>query len=164
MANLILWLIARIVPSQTRERWLEEWRAELAHGGSRMMPGALPDALAVRNVSARRQYWRGPWLTDTKQTLRSLSRAAWHVATVTVCLGIGIAVTVSVFSILATILTGDMPGIRDRASLMRLYLTSDRPSGGRRAVDPASIYEFNVLREGTTGVPMVAAVDHSNGQ
>lgn len=157
MANLFLWLIARIVPSDTRERWLEEWRAELAHGGSRMMAGALPDALAMRDVAARPRHWRGPWLTDTKQTLRSLARAPWHVATVTVCLGIGIAVTVTVFSILATILTGDMPGVRDRASLMRLYLTSDRLSGGRRAVDPASIHEFNVLRKGTTNMRMVAA-------
>src|SRR5688572_9414151 len=126
MGPLILWLIARLVPHQTRERWLEEWRAELTHGGRPMLAGALPDAIALRTLAASpRRTGRGPLVTDTKQTVRSLARAPWHVATVTLCLGIGVAVTVTVFSILATMLTGDMPGIRDRPSLMRLYLTSD---------------------------------------
>jgi hypothetical protein len=45
--QVLLWLIARIVPPSVRGRWLEEWRAELAHGRWTMVFGALPDAWAL---------------------------------------------------------------------------------------------------------------------
>lgn len=157
MANLILWLIARVVPRQTRGRWLEEWRGEIPHAGWRMLPGALPDAFALRRVATRpRRTWGGPWLTDARQTLRSLARAPWHVLTVTWCLGVGIAVTVTVFSILASLLSGDLPGVHDRSSLASLYVVSESPAG-RRSPQPASLGDYAVMRRGTRSMPGVAA-------
>ena len=48
--RLLLFFLSLLVPRGDRGRWREEWRAELRHGGWRMMPGALPDALALRTL------------------------------------------------------------------------------------------------------------------
>ena len=50
--RMILWLVSLVVPHLSRDRWREEWTAELKHGGWRMLPGALPDALAMRRVAS----------------------------------------------------------------------------------------------------------------
>ena len=47
-----LWLVSRMVPASSRGRWIEEWRAELAHGRRTMVFGAVSDALAVRDTLA----------------------------------------------------------------------------------------------------------------
>ena len=53
LARVALWWIARIVPAEQRARCVEEWRAEAAHGGWSMLPGAVPDALAMRRLTRR---------------------------------------------------------------------------------------------------------------
>jgi putative ABC transport system permease protein len=154
---IVLWLVSRLVPAPDRARWLEEWRAELPYARRSMLAGALPDALAVRRLSSpRRRQWRGPWLTDARHTVRSLARSPWHVLTVTWCLGMGIAVTVTVFSIVASVLAGELPGVRDRASLRWLYVATE-DERGRRSSQSASIEDFEVMREGTASMPSVAA-------
>jgi predicted permease len=176
LLKVLLWLIARIVPRGARARWQEEWRAELVHGRWRMVLGALPDAWALRRLShlpakagshqisigngwlppsgGRSSGWRGPWHTDAKQTIRSLARSPWHVVTVSLCLGIGIAVSVTTFSILSTILTGDLPGIEDRERLKRLYLTTDGLFD--RSTSNASLSDYEVLRQGSPSLPSIA--------
>jgi putative ABC transport system permease protein len=94
-------------------------------------------------------------LTDAKQTLRSLARAPWHVVTVSLCLGIGIAVSVTVFSILSSILTGELPGIHDRNRLMRVVLAVDQPWG--RSWSGASLADFEVLKAGSPHMPSIGA-------
>lgn len=156
--RILLRLVALLVPRTERPRWREEWLAEIEHGGWRMLTGALPDAYAMRMVAPGRpanRTWTSAWRTDLKQTLRSLARSPWHVAVVSVCLGIGIAVSVTVFSILSSILTGDIPGIRDRSTVMRIVLTIDQTWGVLWS--GASRDDYEVLRAGTAGVPRIAA-------
>jgi len=50
MPSLLLRLVSLLVPFPVRDRWCEEWRAELRHGGWRMLPGALPDAWTMRTI------------------------------------------------------------------------------------------------------------------
>jgi predicted permease len=157
----LLVLISLLVPRADRARWLEEWRAEVAHGRWTMIFGALPDAWALRRLSSppptggKSSGWQGPWQTDAKQTVRSLARSPWHVVTVSLCLGIGIAVSVTTFSILAAILTGDLPGIQDRERLMRIFVTTDEWFG-RSSPSNASLSDYEFLREGSPGLPSVA--------
>lgn len=94
-------------------------------------------------------------LTDAKQTIRSLVRSPWHVLTVSLCLGIGIAVSVTVFSILSSILTGELPGVRDRSRLMRVVLTVGEPWG--RSWSGASLADFEILKAGSPHMPSIAA-------
>lgn len=158
--RLILALISLLVPRDARGRWLEEWRAELAHGRWAMALGALPDAWTVRRLRDRprqreRVSWGGPWQTDAKQTLRSLARSPWHVITVSLCLGIGIAVSVTVFSILAAILTGDLPGIENRDQIMRVYVNTEE--WGHSSPNNASVSDYEILKQGSPSLPAVAA-------
>jgi predicted permease len=97
----------------------------------------------------------GPWQTDARQTLRSLARSPWHVVTVSLCLGIGIAVSAGAFSILATILTGDLPGIEDRRRIKRLYVNSEH--WGQISPHSASMSDFEILKDGSPHLPAVAA-------
>jgi len=156
----LLWMLSRIVPASARNRWLEEWRAELAHARWTMVLGALPDAWTLRSLPPAGGHhknlpgWRGPWQTDAKQTIRSLARSPGHVVTVSFCLGIGIAVSVTTFSILSTILTGDLPGIEDRERLKRLYLTTDDGFDG--STSNASLSDYEVLRQGSPSLPSIA--------
>lgn len=153
--RILFRLIALLVPRSQRPRWREEWLAEIEHGGWRMLTGALPDAWTMRAVARGSRSWTSAWRTDLKQTLRSLSRSPWHVAIVSLCLGIGIAVSVTVFSILSSILSGDMPGIRDRSTVMRIVLTIDQTWGVLWA--GASREDYALLRVGTGGMPRIAA-------
>jgi putative ABC transport system permease protein len=163
--RVALWLIGRIVPAHTRQRWIEEWRAELEHGPRTMLLGALPDAWALRRLPPeggrfKTPMWppsggSGSWRTDAKQTLRSLARSPWHVLIVSVCLGIGIAVTVTTFSILAAVISGDLPGVSDRSRLMKIVLTVDEGRGP--AWSGASLNDYMFLRDGTTHLPAIAA-------
>ena len=158
-----LWILSRIVPRAHRERWLEEWRAELAHGRRSMILGAPLDAWEMRKgdthlfaTPGAGRRWRGPWRTDVRQTFRSLARSPGHVITVSLCLGIGIAVSVTTFSILSSILTGDLPGIQDRQRLMRIYLTAEGWLG-HRSPSNASLSDYEILRQGSPSLPEIAA-------
>ena len=173
MTSALLWLFARLVPQRVRRRWLEEWRAELRHGPGSMILGALPDAWTMRRLrnlppeggrnSSKGSPWppasalrSGVWKTDARQTIRSLIRAPWHVITVSLCLGVGIAVCVTVFSILSSILTGNLPGMNDRPTLMRLYITTDEGRRGR-SLGGASLRDYEALKLGAPSMPLIAA-------
>ena len=68
MPSAVTLAVSWLVPVAVRARWCEEWRAELRHGGWRMLPGALPDALAMTKDRPREQA-SGAW-----QAGRSLAR------------------------------------------------------------------------------------------
>ncbi|CAN5797869.1 hypothetical protein BH18ACI5_BH18ACI5_24940 [soil metagenome] len=158
-ATIIVRVIAAVVPQASRPRWREEWLAEIAAVPRswdvlRLGGGVLRDALSFHRI-APGEIIKGPSVADARQTIRSLARSPWHVVTVSLCLGIGIAVSVTVFSILSAILTGDLPGIRDRASVMRLYLTTDE-RWGPSSPGNASRSDYEILREGAPSLPAVA--------
>ncbi|HYN05904.1 MAG TPA: ABC transporter permease [Vicinamibacterales bacterium] len=92
------------------------------------------------------------WRTDVRQTLRTLRRAPSHVATVVICLGIGTAVCVSAFSAINALLFGEIPGISDRRSLVRIFVGYDDGMGalsidrGRMgSPGPVSTSDFEII-------------------
>ena len=105
----LIYLFSLLAPGRLRAAWREEWLAELhaarrAGGGRvlRLALGAAFDALSSRwtTRAAPAPRGNGPWRTDLKQTVRSLVRSPGHVTVVALCLGVGIAVSTTTFSIL----------------------------------------------------------------
>lgn len=81
--RLLLWLISRIIPHADRPRWREEWGAELRHGGWRMLPGMVPDALMLRKIGREnRRHAR------VKRVSVFHGRAALVVLQAALCLGL----------------------------------------------------------------------------
>jgi putative ABC transport system permease protein len=156
MAALI-YLFSLLAPRPLRARWREEWLGELAAarraGGAartlRIALGAPFDALSSRWTTRSSPTPRGggPWRTDLKQTLRGLRRSPGHVAVVVLCLGVGIAVCTTTFSILNAFNGGELPGVTDRMGIGRLHL-----NGGN-----ASVADYEIMREGSPSFSSIAA-------
>jgi predicted permease len=152
----LIYLVSLLVPSRIRAAWREEWLGELhaarrAGAGRtlRLALGAPFDALSSRwtTRTSRRARGSGPWRTDLKQTVRSLMRSPGHVTVVALCLGVGIAVCTTTFSILNAYTTGELPGVTQRARLVRLHL-----SGGN-----SSVADYEIMREGSPSFAGIAA-------
>lgn len=160
--RLVVRMSSLLAPRRLRGAWREEWLAEIdaaarTSGGRalRMALGAPLDAVTsrwtTRKEGAWNGVWSGAWGSDLKQTLRSVAKSSGHVLTVSLCLGIGIAVCTATFSILNAFMHGDRPGIEDRARLPRLHIY-----GNQRHSD-ASLDEFAVLAEGSPSLAGMAA-------
>lgn len=160
LARLIVRAAAWLAPAGFRDRWREEWLGELYAATSGHLGRALGapwDALSARWTAqpVRRSAgsWRSGWGSDLRQTARSLSRSPGHVTLVLVCLGIGLAASIAIFSIVNSLLYGEQPGIRDRQTILRVYLAHDL-AAGRESVghgevvsaDPLSRDDFEILR------------------
>ncbi|HJR61119.1 MAG TPA: ABC transporter permease [Vicinamibacterales bacterium] len=129
LTHAALWLIARIVPAASRERWLEEWRAELLHARKPMILGALPDAWALRRVSARRGETIGPsagifhaYPQDLKYAVRGLAKAPGFTFAAIASLSIGIAANTVAFSVVNAFVFRPFSGVYDQDSLARVIL------------------------------------------
>jgi putative ABC transport system permease protein len=151
---------AWLAPRALRDRWREEWLAELdAATGThlRRALGAPWDAVSARWTSRAEPpagRWRSGGASDLRQTLRSLQRSPGHVALVVLCLGVGLAASIAIFSIVNSLLYGEQAGIRDRRTIFRVYLghalAEGRESVGRGEVvsaDALSRDDFEILRE-----------------
>ena len=159
---------ALLAPGALRARWREEWLAEIdaaARTGGwtalRMALGAPFDALSSRwttradHEGGFRGAWKGSWGTDVKQTVRSLVRSPGHVLTVSLCLGVGIAVCTTTFSILNAFMNGERPGIDNRSHLPRLHIYGNGDHAN------ATIEELAVLSEKSRSVTFLAAEGRS---
>ncbi|MEX1128562.1 MAG: ABC transporter permease, partial [Vicinamibacterales bacterium] len=144
----LLWLIARIVPSHARARWIEEWRAELLHGRRTMLLGALPDAFAMRSLppqgGSHESFRRGspghppsggrtsrpsPFHAldqDIRYALRGLLAAPGFVLGVVLSLAIGIGATVVAFSFINAAVFRPFPGVDKQHELLRLSVGIQR--------------------------------------
>ena len=71
----------------------------------------------------------GGWGADTRSVLRQLRRSPGHTITAILCLSVGIAATLSVYSILNTLLFGPLAGIEDRSGVSRVFIRSTVPGG-----------------------------------
>ena len=174
---LARWLIraaAWLAPRHLRDRWREEWLAEVGASGKYGRAAAAPrDALAAHRLTrvrlppdARGARIAG-WTTDVKYAVRGLRRAPGHVLTVTLCLGAALTACLSVFSLVNTALYGDIPGIADRQSLGALYISSDiyfgdKIMGSRFGRGAVSAAEYDVIRKHGPGVAGVAAEGRLN--
>src|SRR3954447_17935735 len=106
MKSLLLHLVSWLVPVAARARWCEEWRAELRHGGWRMLPGALPDALAMRTIgreARHRMHGKRAGLHqgldhDVRYAVRSSVGAPGFTLAVVGSLAIGIGATTAAFT------------------------------------------------------------------
>src|SRR5262245_43428843 len=144
----LIYLFSLLAPRRIRASWREEWLGELTAarqiGGTRafrLALGAPFDALSSRwtTRTPREVRGSGPWRTDLKQTVRSLRRSPGHVTVVALCLGIGIAVSTTTFSILNAFTSGELPGVTERGRIGRLHL-----NGGN-----SSPVDYEILREGS---------------
>ncbi|HEY7476572.1 MAG TPA: ABC transporter permease [Vicinamibacterales bacterium] len=170
LARIVVRFAAWIAPRDERARWREEWLGEIegqrAEGrgqregkrgkGTKVLRGVLGaprDALSLRASSVRRtaRSIGAGWGTDIKQTARTLRGAPSHVATVVVCLGVGASICVSVFSAVNALLFGDIPGIADRSSLVRIFIGYEDGNGvegiarGQISPGPVSISDFEII-------------------
>ena len=90
---------------------------------------------------------------DLKYVVRQLLRRPGHTFAVIACLVIGLVASVGTFSVITSLLYGDMPGISGRRSLARVSLRYDSPTegesagGARRIVTaPLSFNDFAIMR------------------
>jgi len=155
LARLIVRVSSLLAPRALRARWREEWLAELAARPSlRRALGAPQDALAARAFALRataRELVAG-WGSDARQTGRALTHARGHAAAVVLCLSVGMIVSIGVFSILNAFLYGDLPGVVDRRSLVRIFISYDSTGaveylgrGGAVNATEASFADFEIL-------------------
>ena len=160
VALTLLWLIARIVPSSLRGRWLEEWRAELAHGRWTMVLGAPADAWALRSASAG--SGRGTCVSpafplwhafpqDLRYALRGLLAAPSFTVAAVASLSIGIAVNTAAFSVLNALAFRSFISVHDQESLVRVLLVREQGLLG------ATLDQYLEL-QGTTSVPAISAL------
>jgi hypothetical protein len=164
MARVILRVSAVLVPRQSRARWREEWLGEIESqkaGGTRQKPRFLRavmgipwDAASMRAISIRQTLGAcaAGWRPDFRQTFRTLWRAPTHVATVVICLGVGTAICVAAFSAINALLFGEIPGITDRRSIVRLFVdyedgagTKDLGRGRILSGGPPSTSDFEII-------------------
>jgi predicted permease len=151
----LMYLCSLLAPRRIRAVWREEWLGELnaarPAGGGRMFRlalGAPFDALSSRwtTQSHRGSLWQGPWRSDLLQTVRALRSSPGHVAVVALCLGVGIAVSTTTFSILNAFTNGELPGVSERGRIGRLHL-----SGGN-----SSVADYEIMREGSPSFAGIA--------
>jgi predicted permease len=146
LLHALLWLIARIVPPSSRGRWLEEWRAELAHGGWRMVPGALPDAWAVRSIARREPpsgRRPGPFHAldqDVRYALRTFGAGRSFALAVIGSLAVGIAATTTAFALVNATFLRPFPGLHEQDELVRVAV------GMRRAYIGTTWDEYQLLK------------------
>ena len=130
--RILLALISLMAPRSERPRWREEWRAELQHGGWRMLAGALPDAWAMRRV--RRALTAGSSRShplhaigqDFRYALRGLSSSPGFVAGVVLSLSVGMTAMTAAFSLVNAIVFRPPGGIGQPDELAEVRLTQMR--------------------------------------
>jgi putative ABC transport system permease protein len=168
--RLWLRLISFIVPLEHRQRWREEWLAELQHGGRRMITGALPDAWAVRRLARRdlpakagshttsqKNLWLPPLGgrnrrsplhlvgQDFRYALRSLISRPGFTISVVVSLAVGIATTSAAFGFLYDVTFRRVAGVAGQDRLVRM--TVERTCGWPRcSVTSSTPEDLDVLR------------------
>jgi predicted permease len=163
MPSLLLCLVSWLVPVAVRARWCEEWRAELRHGGWRMLPGALPDALAMRQIDrGNRHRMRGRraglWHAldqDVRYAVRSSVSAPGFTLAVVGSLAIGIGATTAAFTSVNAVLFRPFPKIHGQEKLVTVRIA---PS--QRVWFPTSWNDYEVLRD---GMPAIAELSIAHG-
>ena len=141
--RLLLFLFSLLVPRGDRGRWREEWRAELRHGGWRMLPGSLPDAIALRRLGHAGAFHALD--QDLRYALRAFFAGRSFTAAVVGSLAIGIGATTAAFTMINAALFRPYPEVRAQEELVQVKI-SHRESG---TVWFATTWiDYEVLRDG----------------
>lgn len=173
MTRIVLALISLLVPRTVRGRWLEEWRAEVAHGRWTMVLGAPRDAWALRRSEGISRAAMSPrasvfplcfrlWLPlcfplwhafpqDLRYALRGLLKAPGFTIAAVASLSIGIAVNTAAFSVLNALVFRSFISVHDQESLVRVLLVREQGLLG------ATLDQYLELK-GTTSVPAISAL------
>ena len=148
----LLAVISLLVPRASRARWLEEWRAELAHGRWTMVLGAPRDAWAVRTVAAedrrRRSILHG-LPEDCRYACRSMVKAPAFALCVVGSLALGVAAMIAAFTFVNALMFRPYPGVTGQDRLVRITLTRSCGTPGC-AVYTSTVDDYRAFREGMT--------------
>jgi hypothetical protein len=162
--RILLSLLALLVPRNERPRWREEWRAELQHGGRRMIPGALPDAWAMRRLhrrSARSRIFHGLG-HDFRYWMRTLAAAPGFVLGVVLSLTLGIGGNIAAFTFINAAVFRPFPGVHDQHELVRIRVEATRadtpmPSSFLSAAEQTAADGLALLRSSLTTLGGISA-------
>lgn len=148
--GILLWLVSRLVPYRFRARWFEEWRAEVRHGGWRMLTGALPDAWAMRRlhrspdrVAARLRRILQGLPGDLRFSLRGLIKAPGFALGAIASLSLGVGAATGTFTLINAVFLSPFQGVADQDELVQL--TWFPPE--RRLIDSSSHQDFQRLSD-----------------
>lgn len=163
MKSLLLRVVSLLVPRPARDRWYEEWRAEMCHGGWRMLPGALPDALTMRLIARseqrRERGRRAAFLHaldhDVRYAIRSSLGAPGFTLAVVGSLAIGIGATTAAFTVVNSALFRAFANVDAQESLVTVKIAP------RQAIwFTTSWHDYEVLRD---GIPAFAGFSIAHG-
>ena len=171
LARLVVRASAWLAPKAIRDRWREEWLAEMSASGKYGRAAAAPrDAIAARRLTHirlphdRRAARLAGWIADFTYALRGLRRSPGHVVTITLCLGAGLTACLTVFSIVNTALHGELPGIADRERLGTVYVRTtmfrETTRFGQIGLGRFAAPQYDLLRKHGPAVAGVAAEGH----
>ena len=96
-------------------------------------------------------------LSDLRDACRALRRAPGQTLTVFLCLTLGSTLTVLMFGVVNAILAGDVPGVRDRDTLVRVI----GESGSPRELHALEAGDYIALPAGLPGLTAIGAEDSS---
>lgn len=171
LAQILLCLVARVVPASFRDRWVEEWRAEIDHAAARglgprerlaMAAGAIPDALATRRVLKECRGTAGPRPSlfhaldqDVRYAMRGLTKSPGFALGVVLSLAVGIGANAAAFSFIDAVVFRPFPAVRDQHELVRISISA---ADSDRAIARGLTYrDFQALRETMTTLAGLSA-------
>ncbi len=143
--RLALWLIragAQLAPRTDRQRWHDQWDADLTHHWRTLERAARATPTAGRALVRRAagawvhafwlriHFWRSNmFLTHLRHALRLLVRRPLFTALATLTLGIGIAANAVIFSWVDALLLNPLGGVIDQRQLAVVTATSGSRDG-----------------------------------
>jgi predicted permease len=137
MAALARWLV-RLYPPALRRTHGHDIAAAMRADWDRLPSAGARLRLATAFVADVAHCWRRAtgdirpatltrgWMSDVRNSVRVLRRTPGHIAATVLCLGVGIAASTSVFSLVNALLYRDLDGIVGRGSLARARLVTGR--------------------------------------
>ena len=149
--RLLLRLLSFFVPHGERERWREEWLAEVRHGGWRMLSGALPDVMALRRFGGAGTFHALD--QDIRYAVRAFFAGRSYTLAVVGSLAIGIGATTAGFTVVNTVLFRPLPEIGTQEELVRVAI-GPRPE--QTVWFNTSWNDYEILRDGISAIQALA--------
>lgn len=162
LALSLIRVMRRLAPAALRDRWCEEWQAEIAHAAERsegrrwsavrvwrFALGSIPDVVSLHRIPRAVVLDRGSWLSGLRQDFRHAARSLWgapgFTSTVVASLSLGIVVVTGAYAFITAAMFPTLPGVADQDRLIEIRME-------RSALD-----ERAVLRDAIPGVRDVAS-------
>src|SRR5688572_24518550 len=104
VAKALIRVLRLLAPRPMRDRWTEEWLAEIEHSGAglRFAFGAIPDVINLHRLPRAIVVERWSWVNGVQQDFRHAGRNLWaapgFTATVVASLTLGIVVVAGAYA------------------------------------------------------------------